>query len=75
LLKSVIDNLGAKLDRIIIDNLKDGTFYAKLIIKTADGKEKTVDARPSDSIALAVRAGSAIFVEDEVISKASFVTS
>jgi len=74
LLKSVIDNLGAKLSRIIIDNLKDGTFYAKLIIKTADGKEKIVDARPSDSIALAVRADSAIFVEDEVISKVSFLT-
>ena len=75
LLKSVIDNLGAKLERIVIDNLKEGTFYAKLIVKTSEGKEKAIDSRPSDSIALAVRSGAAIFVEDEVISKTSFLTS
>lgn len=72
LLKSVIDNLEAKLEKVVIDKLANSTFHAKLMIKTEAGSSKTVDARPSDSIALAVRAGAPIFVEEEVIQKSSF---
>ncbi|MFC1703286.1 bifunctional nuclease family protein [Candidatus Omnitrophota bacterium] len=69
LLHATIASLDARIDRIIIDKLQDNTFHAKLIIKQ-DGKKKTIDARPSDSIALAVRTKSPIFVEDEVLEKA-----
>lgn len=68
LLHSTISNLEGKLEKIIIDKLEDNTFHAKLIIGQ-DGKVKTVDARPSDSIALAVRANVPIFVDDAVLDK------
>jgi len=71
LLKSVIEKLGAKLEKVVIDNLKDDTFYAKLHF-VKNGTKVIVDARPSDSIALAVRTGSPIFVEDEVLNKVQF---
>ena len=71
LLAATIDGLEAKLERLLIDKLVNNTFHAKLEIKTKDGATKLVDARPSDGIALAVRTGAAIFVEDEVISKAA----
>lgn len=73
LLKSLIDNLEAKLERIVIDKLIDSTFHAKLVLKTGRGAIREVDARPSDSIALAVRANASIFVEEEVINKSSFL--
>ena len=68
LLKSVIDTLGGGLNDVIISELKEGTFYAKL---TIDSQE--VDSRPSDAIALAVRYGVPIYVADEVMQEASFV--
>jgi len=69
LLHSTIENLEASIDKIIIDKLEDNTFHAKLIIKTNSGDTKVIDARPSDSIALAVRAHVPIFVEDEVVKQ------
>lgn len=69
LLHSTIENLEASIDKVIIDKLEDNTFHAKLIIKTNSGDTKVIDARPSDSIALAVRAHAPIFVEDEVVKQ------
>jgi hypothetical protein len=69
LLHSTIKNLEANLERVIIDRLEENTFFAKLVIKTDIGKTKIVDARPSDSIALAVRANVSIFVEDSVLKQ------
>lgn len=69
LLHAAISNLDATIDRVIIDKLEDNTFHAKLLLKTRSGEVKTIDARPSDSIALAVRAQAPIFVEDEVIKR------
>ena len=57
----------ATVDKIIIDKLEENTFHAKIILKTSSGELKVIDARPSDSIALAVRAHASIFVEDEII--------
>ncbi len=68
LLKSVIDTLGGGLNDVVISELKEGTFYAKL---TIDSQE--VDSRPSDAIALAVRYGVPIYVADEVMQEASFI--
>ncbi|MCM8780548.1 MAG: bifunctional nuclease family protein [Candidatus Omnitrophica bacterium] len=69
LLHSTIENLEAKIDKIVIDRLEENTFHAKIVLKTESGKTKIIDARPSDSIALAVRSHAPIFVEDEVITK------
>jgi bifunctional DNase/RNase len=70
LLYSMVENLEATIEKVIIDKLEENTFHAKLVLKTESGKTKTIDARPSDSIALAVRAHAPIFVEDEVIKNA-----
>jgi bifunctional DNase/RNase len=69
LLHNTIKELDAVVDKIIIDKLEENTFHAKLILRQ-DGKIKIVDARPSDSIALAVRCNAPIFVEEEVLKKA-----
>ena len=72
LLKAIIDTLGARLEKIVIDKLEENTFHAKLILNFGNGKAKVVDSRPSDGIALSVRAKSPIFVEEEVLNKAEF---
>jgi hypothetical protein len=72
LLKNVLVQLDATVERIVITELKDNTFYA-LIHLTREGRSLTVDSRPSDAIALALRANAPIFVEEEVISKAKSV--
>lgn len=69
LLYSTIENLEASIDKVIIDKLEENTFHAKLVLKTTAGKNTVVDARPSDSIALAVRAHAPIFVEDEIVKQ------
>jgi len=71
LLHSTIGDLGASIEKIIIDKLEENTFHAKVVLKTSSGSEKIVDARPSDSIALAVRAHAPIFVEDEIIKQSA----
>lgn len=69
LLKSVIDELGGRLERVVVCELKDNTFYATLRLRTPRGA-LTIDARPSDAIALALRSGARIFVEEGVIQGA-----
>ena len=75
LLVSTIDGLGAKVEKIVIDSLVENTFHAKLVLKAEDGKIKEIDSRPSDAIALAVRAHAPIFVDEEVLKKASIFES
>lgn len=69
LILSILNNLGTRLEKVVIDNLIEGTFYAKLYLATDGAAAKIIDARPSDSIALAVRTKSPIFVESEVLKK------
>ncbi|TRZ96528.1 bifunctional nuclease family protein [bacterium] len=69
LLHATIQDLEAKIEKVIIDKLEENTFHAKLVLKTASGKVKVIDSRPSDSIALAVRAHAPIFVEDQIIKQ------
>ena len=69
LLYTTIKYLEANIDKIIIDKLEESTFHAKIVLKSSSGNEKIIDARPSDSIALAVRAHAPIFVEDEIIKQ------
>ena len=68
LIKNIITSFGAELSEIIIDELKDGTFYAKLNVDS-----QLIDSRPSDAIALAVRYGVQIFVSTSVMDEASFL--
>jgi hypothetical protein len=69
LLHNTIENLDASIERIIIDKLEENAFHAKIVLKAQDGQEKVIDARPSDSIALAVRAHAPIFVADDIIKQ------
>jgi uncharacterized protein len=70
LIKGVLNQLNAKVTKIVVTELKDNTFYA-LIFLSAAGKVITIDSRPSDAIALALRTDSPIFVTEEVISKSA----
>nr|HET6903794.1 bifunctional nuclease family protein [Ktedonobacteraceae bacterium] len=69
LLKNVIGELGAKIVSIVISDLIEDIFYARLVLDVA-GRHVEVDSRPSDAIALAVRAKTPIFVEDSVLERA-----
>ncbi len=69
LLKSMISGLQATVEKVVISDLKENTFYA-LIYLTVNGDTVAVDARPSDAIALALRVRAPIFVEDTVIDGA-----
>jgi bifunctional DNase/RNase len=68
LMKNIIASFGAELNDVLIDELRDGTFYAKLNIDN-----QQIDSRPSDAIALAVRYGAQIFVASNVMDEAAFV--
>jgi uncharacterized protein len=74
LLKNVIDDLRAHVDRIVVCELKENTFYARIHM-SANGRALEVDARPSDAIALALRTHSPIYVEEAVIQNARSVES
>ena len=74
LLKNVIHDLAGEVERIVVTELRENTFYAVIHIrKNAQGV--VVDARPSDAIALALRSGAPIFVEEAVIASARSVES
>jgi hypothetical protein len=66
LLKNVIAQLGARVERVIITDLIDSTFYA-VIVLDVEGEKVIVDSRPSDAIALALRTDSPIFVAEHVL--------
>lgn len=72
LLKSVIADLDGAVERVVVCDLRENTFYATIHI-LQNGVSKIVDARPSDAIALALRTRSPIFVEDAVIQSARAV--
>jgi len=75
LLKSVIETMGGKIQRVVINDVKDGTFYALIEVENKEGKVVDFDARPSDAIALAVRGRSPIFVSEIVMMQAKLVNS
>jgi hypothetical protein len=72
LLRNVISDLNGQVDRVVVSDLKDNTFYA-VIHLTVRGERVAVDARPSDAIALALRTRSPILVEETVIDNAKTV--
>src|SRR5262245_64976417 len=69
LFATTLEELGVRVDRVVISDLADETFHARLILEGA-GRHVEVDARPSDALALAVRTGVRIFAADSVLDQA-----
>ncbi|MGK2854815.1 MAG: bifunctional nuclease family protein [Microbacteriaceae bacterium] len=69
LMKTLIDSVGATVERIEITRIEDGTFYAELSLSTPNGP-LVLDARPSDAVALAARTQAPLFVAEEVLEEA-----
>lgn len=67
LLRNVILEMGANVERVVVTELRDNTFFALIIMKDRAGDAIMIDARPSDAIALALRVDCPIFVNEEVI--------
>jgi bifunctional DNase/RNase len=70
LLSDMLEQLGAQIVRITVTELRDNTFYAQITIQQ-DGSELEIDSRPSDAIALAIRAEAPIFAADRVIEESA----
>lgn len=66
LLKEAIIALGGEVEKVIIDHIQDGTYYATIFIQDSEGNIQELDARPSDTVALALRMNSPIYISDEV---------
>lgn len=70
---NLLTDLNTRIDRIVINDLRDNTFFARIFL-TREGKVHEVDSRPSDALALALRFGAGIFVEEEVLEKSKAAT-
>jgi bifunctional DNase/RNase len=71
LMKNVLEELGWSLDRVVVTELRESTFFAELHL-TANGQTHVISARPSDAIALAARTGTAIFADESVLDEAAY---
>jgi bifunctional DNase/RNase len=69
LIVSIIRELGASVRHVVVNELRDDTFFARIVVRARDGKELSIDSRPSDAIAVAVRVGCSIYVEDEIMAQ------
>ncbi len=67
LLRNLIIELGIQVERVVVTSLRDNTFFAVIEMRMSDGNRMVLDSRPSDAIALALRADCPIFVDAEVI--------
>lgn len=74
LMRSLIDHLGGAVERVIVTALTDDVFYARVVLRQ-QGREIEIDSRPSDAIALAVRAQVSILVDESVMEKAGVILS
>lgn len=72
LLCSIMDSLGATVSFIVVTELRNDTFYARIVL-TVNGKQMEIDSRPSDAIAIAVRTNVPIYAEEAVLDKAGIV--
>ncbi len=71
LLDSVVRSLGARLEGVEIHDLRQGTYFANLVLRASDGSTVEVDARPSDAIALAIAHDAPILVEEAVVASSA----
>jgi bifunctional DNase/RNase len=70
LMVSVLGALGSRVSRVVVTHVTEGTFHARLYVENATGDESEVDSRTSDAIAVAVRTGSPIYVDERVLDEA-----
>jgi uncharacterized protein len=70
LIVSMLGALNSSISRVVVTNVTEGTFHARLYLETADGSETEIDSRTSDAIAVAVRTGSTIYVDERVLDEA-----
>ena len=75
LIVNILEAFNARMERLVIDDMVNNTFHSKLELKLRNGRRKTIDSRPSDGIAVAVRTGAPIFVQDHVLDKAEIFKS
>ena len=71
LFATALEELGAKVDRVVITDLADETFFARIHLEEGDRRAE-VDARPSDALALAVRVGARIYADETVLEQAAW---
>lgn len=74
LMVEMVKRLNGKVERIEINRVDLPVFYADVILKDGEGSEVTIDARPSDALALAVRSNAPIYVEDDVMNRAATIS-
>lgn len=70
LMKTVLETMDAKLEQVVISDIRDATFFAKLVVRT-NGELQEIDARPSDGIALALRMSAPIYISDKIVLEES----
>lgn len=68
LIANIFKAMGVKMERVVVTDLKEGTYYATITLRNGSRRYE-IDARPSDAVALAVRAGTPIFVDEKVLKK------
>ncbi len=73
LINSLLETVGAVVEKVEISDIKDGTYYATIYVKTPAGEIKEVDARPSDAINIALRTGAPIYVAEHVMNQSKVV--
>lgn len=72
LIKDLLDAVGARIERVVVTELRDATFFAEIILNMA-GEVRSVSSRPSDAVAIAVRYGAPVFAEEDVLAVAGKV--
>jgi len=71
LIKNVLEELGWQLERVVVTELRESTFFAELHL-TSNGSTHVISSRPSDAIALAARTGTTIFADESVLDEAAY---
>jgi hypothetical protein len=71
LMKDILDDLGVRIERVVVTELRESTFYAEIHLQ-ANGTAHAVSSRPSDAIALAARVGTPIFADESVLEEAAY---
>jgi len=72
LLRNILETVGARVSKVVVNDLRENTFYAIIHLRLGSA-DLTVDSRPSDAIALALRVDAPIFVDEDVLTKAESV--
>lgn len=73
LISTILEDLEVEVREVVITDLIDGTFYAKIYLEGFDYDNKSIDSRPSDAIAIALRVGASVYVEDAVMQEAGVI--